>query len=291
MMTAAAPAASTTSASCCAPSTEDPAPRRIFTVSGSGTPSAMPRTRRSSLAGFFSSAAPRPRFHVSWMGHPQLRSMKSAPASAAMRPAAIPSAIWFVAICTPNSFSDGWRRSRAFSTGLPRVTKRANTISDTVTLQPKSTHSRRNGRLPPLVSGARNSCPRMLSRNASTAASVTLRDVGSPSSRPKGETSCRDLRPSTCGALAGAGGAFVSTTMSTPPAAALCSAAAAAAAAAALAPSVAVNASASACTDITPQPLLLEFMLVAAAAGREVRRAGAARGSAIASVIGPLRPD
>ena len=93
MTTAAAPAFSTASASAVAGASDDPAPRRILTVSGIGTPSAMPRTRRSSLAGFLSSAAPKPRFHVSWIGHPQLRSRKSAPWSAASRPAFTPSAI------------------------------------------------------------------------------------------------------------------------------------------------------------------------------------------------------
>ena len=93
MITAAAPAFSTASASWRAGASDPPDPSRIFTVNGNRVPSAMPRTSRSSFLGFFSSAAPRPRFHVSWMGHPQLRSMKSAPASAASAAALTPSTI------------------------------------------------------------------------------------------------------------------------------------------------------------------------------------------------------
>ena len=209
MTTAAAPAFSTASASAVAGASDDPAPRRILTVSGIGTPSAMPRTRRSSLAGFLSSAAPKPRFHVSRIGHPQLRSRKSAPWSAASRPAFTPSAIWFVAICTPKSVSLSCRRRRRRApTGFRRSANRANTISLTVTAHPNSsTHRRRKGRLPPFVSGARKSSPEMRAWKSATAASLTRR---AQPPRPSG-TSAYDLRPSKCGPRVGVGTAFSST--------------------------------------------------------------------------------
>lgn len=201
MITAAAPAFWQASASAAAGASDAPAPRRIFTVSGRGTPSAMPRTSRSSLAGFLSSFAPRPRFQVSCIGHPQFRSKKSAPLSNARRPALTPSAIWLVAICTPKIFSDSCLRRRASSTGLRFSAYRAKTISLTVTLHPSSTHRRRNGKFPPFVSGASMSSFAMDARNAAIFSSVTTR---STVSMPSG-MSLNCLRPSTCGLLGTAG--------------------------------------------------------------------------------------
>ena len=55
----------------------------------------------------------------------------------------------------PKHCSLAARFRRAFSWGAPRSRCRAKDISDMVASAPKSAHSRRNGRLPPLVSGAR----------------------------------------------------------------------------------------------------------------------------------------
>ena len=104
---------------------------------------------------------------VSWY-HPQFRSMKSQPASAASFAACTPSSILRVAICAPKNCSLSPRTSRTCSTRLPARSCRANTISPTETSMPKSAQRRRKGRLPPFVSGARISFPR--SRAASAAA-------------------------------------------------------------------------------------------------------------------------
>ena len=177
-VTAAAPASTSAGTTLSKLAVESVTPSLIFTVSGIGLPSAMPLTSRASFLGDRSSALPRPRRVASWIGHPQLRSTKRAPASAASLAARTPSSTVFVASCTPKQFgsrdSTSDRRSLARSTRSLRARPRAKAISETVTMplpgeeppegEPEeeasaasSAQRRRKGSVPTRVRGARTS--------------------------------------------------------------------------------------------------------------------------------------
>ena len=145
---------------------ESVTPSRIFTVKGTGLPSAIPATSRASFLGERSNALPSPRRVASWIGHPQLRSTKRAPASAASLAARTPSSTVLVASWTPKQFS-----SEASTRSL-RARPRAKAISETVTMPREeeeeeeelgeasaasSAQRRRKGSVPTRVRGARTS--------------------------------------------------------------------------------------------------------------------------------------
>mmetsp|Transcript_34952 Transcript_34952/g.76907 ORF Transcript_34952/g.76907 Transcript_34952/m.76907 type:complete len:240 (-) Transcript_34952:434-1153(-) len=121
----------------------------------------MVRTIPCTRVGLRARPAPQPRLHTTSMGHPMLMSMKSTSHVSSISCAARPiAATAFPASCTPKTSSHLWRRSSAHSDDCAWSRLVAMAISPHVMSTPKSLHTRRNGRLPTVVSGARYVLPR-----------------------------------------------------------------------------------------------------------------------------------
>ena len=120
------------------------------------------------------SAAPMPRLHTESIGQPMLMSTKSTLACSSSSCATRPIALgWLPAICTPKTSSHGWRLSSAHSELEPWRSEVASAISPHVTSTPSPLHTRRKGRLPTVVSGARYVFPRKSTSLRSCSATVS----------------------------------------------------------------------------------------------------------------------
>mmetsp|Transcript_21984 Transcript_21984/g.46756 ORF Transcript_21984/g.46756 Transcript_21984/m.46756 type:complete len:303 (-) Transcript_21984:623-1531(-) len=103
---------------------------------------------------------PAPRRCTSSRGQPQLISRKSQSTCSSTNCATLVIVSTSPpAICTPKHFSLSWRRRRASSDCVPSRILPAKAISPTVTSAPSLTQSRRNGKFPTVVSGARIDFP------------------------------------------------------------------------------------------------------------------------------------
>ena len=194
-------------------------PVRSLIVSGiSPSASDMPRTMRPSLLAWSSSAEPAPLLYTRSMGHPQLTSTKSRPlptSRASTSAAGTRYSGFDPHTCVPKIRSPSQRRVRLHSDAWPEVNDSAKPISPQWMSDPSDAHTRRNGKLPVVVSGARYSSPRQcsrrfsagrtLARSAAASLARTLRTAFSCSSSassvaaaPRGACACSAASAASC---------------------------------------------------------------------------------------------